>query len=84
MFHSTAQYLGSDVVDFVPQVQDGFIDIPSTPGLGVAVLENATEIRPALVQPMTPRPHKDGFIVDQELGSKVLRHVACIWEDSVC
>jgi len=65
VFHSTAQHLGSDVVDYVPEVHDGFVDIPSTPGLGVAVLENATEIRPALVQPMTMRPHKDGFIVDQ-------------------
>ncbi|KAF5546729.1 2 oxo-3-deoxygalactonate 6-phosphate aldolase [Fusarium napiforme] len=65
VFHSTDRHLGHDIVDYVPTVRDGFVDIPQGPGLGVKLLDNATEIRPALVQPMTMRTHKDGFIVDQ-------------------
>ncbi|KAH7007756.1 enolase C-terminal domain-like protein [Ilyonectria destructans] len=65
VFHSTTKHLGHDIVDHVPEVHEGFVDIPSGPGLGVKLRDNATEIRPALVQPITMRPHKDGFIVDQ-------------------
>lgn len=65
VFESTTTHLGSDIVDHVPVPKDGFVDIPSGPGLGVNLLENAQEIRPPLIQPITMRPHRDGFIVDQ-------------------
>jgi galactonate dehydratase len=65
VFTSTTRHLGSDIVDHVPEVVDGFVDIPSRPGLGIQVLANAQEIRPPFVQPIQMRPHKDGFVVDQ-------------------
>ncbi|CAI4214239.1 unnamed protein product [Parascedosporium putredinis] len=65
VFESTTTHLGSDIVDHVPVPKEGFVDIPSGPGLGVNLLPNAQEIRPALVQPIKMRPHRDGFIVDQ-------------------
>ncbi|KAI1858295.1 uncharacterized protein JN550_012826 [Neoarthrinium moseri] len=65
VFTSISKHLGSDIVDYVPPVHDGFVNIPSGPGLGVKLLDNASELRPPLVQPMEMRPHKDGFIVDQ-------------------
>ena len=65
VFESTLDHLGSDIVDHCPKVVDGFVDIPSGPGLGVSLLENSQSIRPALMQPIRMRPHKDGFIVDQ-------------------
>lgn len=65
VFTSTTKHLGHNVVDYVPEVESGFVDIPSGPGLGVNVLAEAQSIRPPLVQPITMRPHKDGFVVDQ-------------------
>ncbi|KAF6814757.1 mandelate racemase muconate lactonizing protein [Colletotrichum musicola] len=65
VFESTTQHLGSDIVNHVPVPKDGFVDIPSGPGLGVNLVANAQEIRPPLVQPIKMRPHFDGFIVDQ-------------------
>ncbi|GAW21853.1 hypothetical protein ANO14919_113790 [Xylariales sp. No.14919] len=65
VFESTMAHLGSDIVDYVPLPKDGFVDIPSGPGLGVQLLENAQSIRPPLVQPISMRLHKDGFVVDQ-------------------
>ncbi|KAL2782599.1 enolase C-terminal domain-like protein [Aspergillus keveii] len=65
VFTSTTKHLGSDIVDYVPEVVDGFVDIPSRPGLGIQVLANAQEIRPPFVQPIQMRSHKDGFVVDQ-------------------
>lgn len=49
----------------MPTKNDGFVDIPNGPGLGMNVLENAEEIRPKVVNPIKMRPHKDGFVVDQ-------------------
>ncbi|KAI8299052.1 hypothetical protein K4K61_010958 [Colletotrichum sp. SAR11_59] len=65
VFESTSKHLGSDIVDYVPTPKEGFVDIPSTPGLGINLVANAQEIRPPLVQPVRMRPHKDGFVVDQ-------------------
>jgi len=60
-----SEHLGSDIVDFVPVPVDGFVDIPSGPGLGVNLLADAESIRPPLVQPIKMRLHKDGFVVDE-------------------
>ena len=62
---SKTEHLGSDIVNYVPLPKDGFVDIPTEPGLEMNLLENAQAIRPALVQPIRMRPHRDGFIVDQ-------------------
>ena len=64
-FQSTMKHLGHDVVDEVPAVVNGFVDIPSRPGLGMALLPDAQRIRPPVVKPISMRPHVDGFIVDQ-------------------
>ncbi|KAH6619050.1 enolase C-terminal domain-like protein [Boeremia exigua] len=65
IFTSSLDHLGSDVVDFVPKVEKGFVDIPTRPGIGINVLDNAKDIRPAYKQNMHMRPHYDGFVVDQ-------------------
>ena len=64
-FTSTLEHLGHDIVDHCPKVVEGFVDIPRGPGLGINLLDDAQNIRPALVQAIRMRPHKDGFIVDQ-------------------
>lgn len=64
-FQSTINHLGSDIVDYVPPVEEGFVTIPTGPGLGVNLLDNAQTIRPPYIQPVTMRPHRDGFVVDQ-------------------
>ncbi|KAH6700552.1 enolase C-terminal domain-like protein [Leptodontidium sp. MPI-SDFR-AT-0119] len=65
VFTSTTSHLGSDIVDKVPVPRGGFVDIPNGPGLGINVLENAQDIRPPFVQPISMRRHLDGFVVDQ-------------------
>jgi galactonate dehydratase len=65
VFESTGTHLGSDIVDKVPLPREGFVDIPSGPGLGMALLPDARKIRPPLVKPISMRPHFDGFVVDQ-------------------
>lgn len=65
VFESTTKHLGSDIVDFVPLPKEGFVDIPSGPGLGINLVPDAQSIRPPLIQPIKMRPHKDGFIIDQ-------------------
>ena len=57
--------LGSDVVTGVPPMEDGFVAIPDVPGLGVAIAPGAAESRPPIQRPVTMRPHRDGFVVDQ-------------------
>jgi galactonate dehydratase len=39
VFSSTTTHLGSNIVNQVPVPKDGFVDIPSGPGLGINVLE---------------------------------------------
>ncbi|KAJ6020759.1 hypothetical protein N7540_006263 [Penicillium herquei] len=62
---NSSGHLGSDIVDFVPVPKDGFVDIPTGPGLGVNLLPEAQSMRPPLVQPIKMRLHRDGFIVDE-------------------
>ncbi|MDB5414611.1 MAG: 2-oxo-3-deoxygalactonate 6-phosphate aldolase [Rubritepida sp.] len=64
-FQSTMKHLGHDVVDEVPTAVNGFVDIPTRPGLGMALLPDAQKIRTPIVKPISMRPHFDGFIVDQ-------------------
>ena len=57
IFESRPEHLGSDIVDKVPRPDNGFVDIPSGPGLGMNLLPDAQKIRPPLVKPITMRPH---------------------------
>ena len=57
--------LGSDVVTGVPPMVDGFVAIPDVPGLGVEIAPDAAARRPPIQRPVTMRPHRDGFVVDQ-------------------
>ncbi|KAH8900604.1 enolase C-terminal domain-like protein [Thozetella sp. PMI_491] len=65
VFQPTSSHLGTNIVDHVPVPKEGFVDIPSGPGLGMNVLDDAQSIRPPIVQPIKVRAHRDGFIVDQ-------------------
>lgn len=65
VFESTMKHLGHNVVDEVPEPENGFVKIPTGPGLGMNLLDDAQKIRPPLLKPITMRPHFDGFIVDQ-------------------
>lgn len=64
-FESRAEHLGSDIVDNVPLPKNGFVDIPTGPGLGMNLVPDAQKIRPPLSKPISMRPHFDGFVVDQ-------------------
>jgi galactonate dehydratase len=65
VMESKPKHLGHDVVDECPEVVDGFVAIPTRPGIGIELLPDAAKIRPPLVKPVKMRPHRDGFIVDQ-------------------
>lgn len=65
VFESQLHHLGSDIVDAVPALVDGFVDIPNGPGLGMALIDNAAKIRPPADRPISMRPHYDGVVVDQ-------------------
>jgi galactonate dehydratase len=65
IFESRPEHLGSNIVDVVPLPKDGFVDIPTGPGLGMALLPDAQRIRPPLSKGISMRPHFDGFVVDQ-------------------
>ncbi len=65
VMESQPKHLGADVVDEVPEVVDGFVDIPTRPGIGIELVSDAEKIRPPLMKPIAMRPHRDGFIVDQ-------------------
>lgn len=60
-----AEHVGANLVDHVPLPKDGFIDIPTRPGLGINVLDDAAKISPPITLPIKMRRHVDGFIVDQ-------------------
>ena len=62
---SQAKHLGHDIVDRVPEVVDGFVPIPTAPGMGIDLLPDAARIRPPLTKPVVMRAHRDGFVVDQ-------------------
>ena len=62
---SQAKHLGHDIVDAVPEVIDGFVPIPTGPGIGIDLLPDAAKIRPPLTKPVAMRAHRDGFVVDQ-------------------
>lgn len=62
---SGERLLGADIFKSVPQVKDGFIALPETPGIGVELINEPEKVRPPVTRTIGMRPHRDGFIVDQ-------------------
>lgn len=62
---SGEQLLGANLFKNIPQVVDGFIAIPTLPGIGVELVANPQDVRPPVTRTIGMRPHADGFIVDQ-------------------
>ncbi len=60
-----AEHVGAALVDFLPLPVNGFVDIPTGPGLGINLRDDAATISAPIVLPIKVRPHIDGFIVDQ-------------------
>lgn len=55
---------GADLVDHLPQVDAGFVAVPTGPGLGVALTDAARAVD-GVRRPVRMRQHLDGFVVDQ-------------------
>lgn len=62
---SGERLLGADIFKSVPQVKEGFIALPDTPGIGVELVDEPETVRPPVTRTIGMRPHRDGFIVDQ-------------------
>ena len=59
------QLRGTGFVTAVPTVRDGFITIPTAPGLGVALSDRVRADPAPVVRRVAMRAHADGFVVDQ-------------------
>ena len=55
----------SDIVKSAVQVEDGFLIVPDTPGIGVELREDAKERRPPVPREVSTRLNVDGSVVDQ-------------------
>jgi galactonate dehydratase len=55
---------GDKVVPGLPAPQEGFIDIPNGPGLGIELPADVQERFPAKSRPIAMRPHVDGSVVE--------------------
>ena len=55
----------SDIVKSAVQVEDGFLIVPDTPGIGVELREDAQERRPPVPREVSTRLNVDGSVVDQ-------------------
>ncbi|MEO0382656.1 MAG: galactonate dehydratase [Pseudomonadota bacterium] len=55
---------GQSLVTSIPLVSDGFVDIPTRPGLGMALTDTGRNAQ-AIKRSVAMRPHLDGFVVDQ-------------------
>jgi len=62
---SVEKHLGHDIVDEVPVPVDGFVDIPTRPGIGIDLVDDPSAVRPPFSKPVIMRLHKDGSPVDQ-------------------
>lgn len=65
VFTTTQKHLGHDVVDEAPEPQDGFVPIPTRPGIGIDLVADPLAVRQALSKPVLMRMHRDGAPVDQ-------------------
>ena len=62
---SVENHLGHDIVDEVPELKDGFVTIPTRPGVGLDLVADPVAVRPAHSKPVKMRLHRDGSPVDQ-------------------
>lgn len=62
---SQTHHLGTDMVDEVPTPVNGFVQIPSRPGIGIDLVADPAAVRPPLSKPVLMRMHKDGSPIDQ-------------------
>lgn len=56
---------GEDLVTAAPTARDGFVDVPTAPGLGTDLIDDVARLHPPLRKRIAMRPHADGFVVDQ-------------------
>jgi galactonate dehydratase len=56
---------GREMVTAMPAVHDGFITIPSTPGLGLQLIPDVARHFPPQPRPVHMRAHRDGSPVEQ-------------------
>lgn len=61
---SSLRLLGSDVVTGIADVEEGFVAIPSRPGLGVELLPDSAARVPPITRAVRMRTHVDGSVVD--------------------
>ncbi|SHJ21547.1 Enolase C-terminal domain-like [Roseomonas rosea] len=57
--------LGSEFVDAPPKAENGFVRIPTRPGLGLAVLEDVVVQTKPTAREVSMRRHRDGSPIDQ-------------------
>ena len=55
----------SEIVKGAPEIQDGFLTIPDSPGIGVTLAEDAMDRFPPIKMGKVTRQHIDGSVVDQ-------------------
>lgn len=55
----------SDMVTWVPKVENGYALLPTTPGIGISLVENVEKRFPFKRRSINTRLHEDGSIVDQ-------------------
>lgn len=58
------QLRGQPLVTSVPNVSEGYVNIPTAPGLGMALTDTGRNAK-AIKRGVTMRSHHDGFVVDQ-------------------
>jgi galactonate dehydratase len=63
--HGNTELPGDLIFEGLSTPVQGFLEIPSAPGLGVRLVEDAARRFPKVDRPITIRPHKDGSFVDQ-------------------
>ncbi|RXF72685.1 mandelate racemase/muconate lactonizing enzyme family protein [Hansschlegelia zhihuaiae] len=62
---SDGALLGAEFVDAPPRNENGFVRIPTRPGLGVSVLEDVVVETPPVTRKVSMRRHRDGSPIDQ-------------------
>ena len=55
----------SEIIKTPLQVEDGFLIIPDTPGIGIELAEDAAEKYPPTPRVVHTRLHRDGSVIDQ-------------------
>ena len=55
----------SEIVKSAVQVEDGFLIVPDTPGIGVELADDAQERHPPTPREINTRLHRDGSVIDQ-------------------